>query len=96
MDSASSSSGDPNTTVAYYVSIFSGVCLAISEALPYLSKVKGNGIIQVALNYFRGFEEEKKKEAQEQQAQQQALFQSIVSRLDTLIDLQRSKNNEPR
>jgi hypothetical protein len=90
MDSSSTTS-DPNSAVAYYVSIFSGVCLAISEALPYLSKVKGNGIIQVALNYFRGFEEEKKKEAQEQQAQQQALFQSILSRLDTLIELQRQK-----
>ena len=69
-----------SSSTAYYMSIVSGVCLAISEALPYLSKVKGNGIIHAVLQYFNGRQEEEKR-------REEQLAQSIVTRLDMLIAL---------
>lgn len=81
---------DPSGGLAYYISIASGLCLAISEALPYLSKVKGNGIIQVALQYFNQHEEEKRKDEQ----QQHEVFQAILARLDTLIALQQQQTQQ--
>lgn len=69
-----------DNSTAYYMSIVSGVCLAISEVLPYLSKVKGNGIIQAVVQYFNGRQEEEKR-------REEQLAQSVLTRLDTLIAL---------
>jgi hypothetical protein len=74
--------------LSYYVSIFSGVCLAISELLPYISKVKGNGIVQVLIQSFGKFEETKRKEEE----QQQQVIQSILDRLDHLTALVQEKS----
>ena len=48
--------------LAYYASIVSGILLFISEAMPYISKVKGNGIVQVLINSFTKYEEAKQQE----------------------------------
>lgn len=37
---------------SYYLSIASGILLAISEILPQISQVKGNSITEVILNAF--------------------------------------------
>ena len=51
--------------MSFYVSIFSGILLTVSEFLPYLTKVKGNGIIQVLVNSYSKYEEDKQKEENE-------------------------------
>lgn len=37
---------------SYYLSILSGILLAVSEILPQISQVKGNSISEVLLNAF--------------------------------------------
>jgi hypothetical protein len=49
-------------SLTYYISIASGALLTISEALPYISQVKGNSILQVLLNACSKFNEERKNE----------------------------------
>jgi hypothetical protein len=68
-----------------YASIFSGSLLAISELLPYVSKIKGNGIIQVVVNFFSNYEEIKKKEKLERDQKIQEIsdkVDAIIKRLD--------------
>lgn len=51
-----------DTSTAYYISIISGMLLTISEILPYISKIKGNGIIEVLLNSCSKYEQEKQSQ----------------------------------
>lgn len=37
---------------SYYLSILSGILLAVSEILPQISQVKGNSVTEVILNAF--------------------------------------------
>lgn len=76
--------------LSYYVSILSGALLAISEALPYLSKVKGNGIIQTLLNTYGKYDEEKKKE----QEQEQKKLDEVLVRLDEIKSIVQSQSKE--
>jgi hypothetical protein len=87
-ESASSNDSNP---LSYYVSLFSGACLIISELLPYISKVKGNGIVQILMQSFSRYEDTKRKESDEQQR----LFESIVERLDRLTSLVQQEKNPP-
>ena len=68
--------------LTYYASIISGILLFISEAMPYISKVKGNGIIQVLANSFTKYEETKQKE--EDNVKQK--LDLIMKRLETIED----------
>lgn len=83
-------SEDAANPLSYYVSILSGACLVVSELLPYISKIKGNGILQILMNSFNSFEENKRKEDE----QQQRMLQSILDRLDRLERLAQEKNSQ--
>lgn len=72
-------SQDNNLT--YYASIVSGSLLVISELLPYISKIKGNGVIQVISNFFNNYEETKKQEKLEHDKK----IQEIIEKLDLLV-----------
>lgn len=50
-----------NPGIQFYASVISGGLLLISELLPYISSIKGNGIIQVLTNTFNRYDEAKKK-----------------------------------
>lgn len=47
---------------AFYISVISGGLLMLSETLPYLSKVKGNSILQVILELVNKKQQEVKTE----------------------------------
>ena len=51
-----------DNSITFYTTILSGSLFVISELLPYISKVKGNGIIQVLLNSFSKYDENRKEE----------------------------------
>lgn len=80
-----SNSSDEQTSISYYVSIATSVCLAISELLPYLSKVKGNGILQVLLQSYQ----QKKQEEEKIQEDLYTKVEDILQRLQRL----EQKNN---
>lgn len=83
---------NPNSNMSYYVSLFSGAMLAVSELLPYLSKVKGNGIIQVIMNAYGA----QKKQEEEQAQQNEKKMDEILARLEELKNIQLSKQSEPK
>lgn len=64
------------TDTNLYISVISGAMLLISEILPYVSNVKGNGIVQALLNSCSKYEEDKKKEQQ--------TLQDLIKRIDDL------------
>lgn len=66
--------------LTYYASIISGILLFVSEAMPYISKVKGNGIIQVLVNSFTKYEETKQKEDDDMKHK----LDIIMKRLETI------------
>ena len=67
-------------SITYYVSVISGILLVISEVMPYISKVKGNGIVQVLFNSFTKYEETKQKEEDDMRQK----LNIISQRLDAL------------
>lgn len=73
---------DPNN-FGYYASLVSGSLLVISELLPYISKIKGNGIIQVLTNFFTNYEETKKKE----KAEQAQKMQEMTNKMDEALEI---------
>lgn len=80
-----SSEATENNNLTLYTSVLSGSLLVISELLPYISKIKGNGIIQVLTNLFSNYEEEKKKEKLERDQKMQEISDKvdvILKRLD--------------
>ena len=83
---------DPTATnsVAYYVSFASSALLVISEALPYVTKIKANGIIQALVQAFGKYDQDK----QAQQNAQQQTLQAIVDRLDAVVAILQSQKNE--
>lgn len=86
MDPATAAvAGAEGYSTAHYVSIFSGALLAISELLPFLSKVKGNGIIQAAVQAFQKHEADQRKE--------QDQFDAILARLDKLVAIFENNKN---
>jgi hypothetical protein len=92
MSSDSTPAADASSNpLSYYVSIFSGACLVISELLPYISKVKGNGIVQILMQSFSQYEDTKRKETEEQQR----LYERILERLDQLAALVQQEKNPP-
>ena len=40
-----------NNEITFYISIISGMLLTISEVLPYIKTIRGNGIIELLLNF---------------------------------------------
>ena len=40
-----------NNEITFYISIISGMLLTISEVLPYIKNIRGNGIIEVLVNF---------------------------------------------
>jgi hypothetical protein len=85
-------SNSMHSNMSYYVSLFSGAMLAISELLPYISKVKGNGIIQVIMNAYGA----QKKQEEEQAQQNEKKLDDILARLEELKNIQLSKQSEPK
>lgn len=65
-----------DSPISYYVSIISGACLVISEILPYLSSVKGNGILHILSQAFGKYEQKKQEDDQR--------IQEILQRLERL------------
>jgi hypothetical protein len=87
-----SSEATENNNLTLYTSVLSGSLLVISELLPYISKIKGNGIIQVLTNLFSNYEEEKKKEKLERDQK----MQEISDKVDVILkklDQEFSMNN---
>lgn len=80
-----------STPWSYYASIFSGACLLVSELLPYMSKVKGNGILQVLIDSFGKYEQE--KQAKENDFNE--TLQNIIERLERLESTQTKINSSP-
>lgn len=64
------------TDTNLYISVFSGLMLIVSEILPYVSNVKGNGIVQIILNSCSKYDEDKKKEHQ--------TLQDLIKKVDDL------------
>jgi len=87
MENSVSAPQDSNP-YGYYASLISGSLLVISEILPYLSKVKGNGIIQVLTNLFTGYDELKKKEKAEYEQKIQDLTAKVNESLEILKRLE--------
>jgi hypothetical protein len=89
------------SNLPYYASIFSGLLLTISEALPYLTKVKGNGIIQVLINAYGQYGEKKKQEQEQEQAQEKKTEQKIdeilvrLEELKNLVKHEQSNSSNP-
>jgi hypothetical protein len=73
------------TPMSYYVSLASGALLAISELLPYLSKIEGNGIIQVVTNFLRKRQADEANLVAMQQRYDQILA-DVTRRLQALED----------
>jgi predicted CopG family antitoxin len=69
--------------ISYYVSLLSGALLAVSEILPYLTKVKGNGIIQILMNAYG----EQKKQEEEKEHQENKKLDEILARLEKLENI---------
>jgi|694.fasta_scaffold143430_3 hypothetical protein len=67
--------------LGYYTTLVSGSLLVVSELLPYISKIKGNGIIQVITNLFTKYEENKQKE----KAERDQKIQEIVLKVDEAV-----------
>lgn len=40
-----------NNEITFYISIISGMLLTISEVLPYIKIIRGNGIIELLVNF---------------------------------------------
>ena len=40
-----------NNEITFYISIISGMLLTISEVLPYIKTIRGNGIIELLVNF---------------------------------------------
>jgi hypothetical protein len=74
------SSQDSN--LSFYASLVSGSLLVISELLPYLSKIKGNGILQVVGNFLNNYEEKQKQE----KINKEKKIQDIIDKLDILLE----------
>lgn len=87
MEQIVQNASDNNLT--YYASLVSGGLLIISEALPYVSKIKGNGIIQVLTSLFTNYEENKKQEKLEQDRK----IQEIMEKLDRITEMIKEVKN---
>jgi hypothetical protein len=46
-----SSNESLNNEITFYISIISGMLLTISETLPYIKSIQGNGIIELLVNF---------------------------------------------
>jgi hypothetical protein len=66
--------------ITFYISIISGALLTVSEIMPYISQIKGNGIVQVLINTFSKYEEKKKQEEQSIHSK----LQEICSHLENI------------
>ena len=90
------SSEKPENNLTLYASVLSGSLLAISEILPYISKIKGNGILQVLTNLFSNYEEEKNKERLERAQKMQELtdkVDAILKKLDQEFPMNNRQQN---
>ena len=87
MEQIVQNASDNNLT--YYASLVSGGLLIISEALPHVSKIKGNGIIQVLTSLFTNYEENKKQEKLEQDRK----IQEIMEKLDRITEMIKEVKN---
>jgi|LakMenEpi03Aug12_release.lakeMendotaPanAssembly.Ray.scaffolds.fasta_scaffold2349764_2 hypothetical protein len=86
------SSETSENSLTFYASILSGSLLMISEILPYISKIKGNGIFQALTNLFSNYEEQKKKEKLERDQKIQEISDKVDEVLKKL-DQEFSMNN---
>jgi hypothetical protein len=85
-----------DNSITFYTTILSGGLFAISELLPYISKVKGNGIIQVLLNSFSKYDESRKEEEKKEKERienQTALLNEILQKLEMLQNAIKPQNN---
>jgi hypothetical protein len=71
-----------DSNLSFYASLFSGSLLVISELLPYISKIKGNGILQVIGNFLNNYEEKHKQEKIEKEKK----IKEIIDKLDILLE----------
>jgi hypothetical protein len=93
MENISQVSQEQNN-LGFYTSLVSGSLLVLSELLPYISKIKGNGIIQVVTNLFTNYEETKKKEKAEREQKIQELTDKVEEAVAILKRLEDKVRNE--
>jgi hypothetical protein len=74
---------------AHYISLLSGALLAVSELLPFLSKVKGNGILQMIIEACSKQREQNMQNLRKEQDQ----FDAILARLDKLVAIFEEKKS---